>query len=480
MAPEVPPGAQVPEPHPALARRAGAPLALLVAMHVLDRVEQGHEAAYILARAARRAQLPPAQRARPVDLVYDVLRSLNRLDRAVAAACRGEPARLEPWRRQFLRLAALLGERGEPLDALLPWAGVLARGRDRRRDAEKQARAAAREARAWRRRAPGTGPAEVALRTGHPEWLVGLARQLLGGEAPALLEAHNIEAPLVLRANTLRAGRGEVLEALRAEGFEARPTRFSPVGIVAEPKQGAFRTRAFRRGLYEVQDEGSQLVGLLVGARPGEWVLDACAGAGGKTLLLAAEMRNKGRMLALDNHAGRLLELKRRCARAGVENYEAFVLDAQGQVAGGAKALRRGDAHPRPRLPRAQFDRVLVDAPCSGLGTVRRTPELRWRHTPASLAAYPPRQLAILETWAPRVKPGGRLVYATCTLNPDENEAVVAKFLAGQPPFRLVPADEALPPEATSPGLADGSGFLRLWPHRHGTEGFFGAVLQRT
>jgi 16S rRNA (cytosine967-C5)-methyltransferase len=469
----------VPEPHPALAQRAGAPLTTLVALHVLDKVEEGHEAAFVLARAARRASLPAAQRARPVELVHGALRSLNRLDRSVALAVRGEPERLEPWRRQFLRVAALLGERGESLDSLLPWARVLASFRDRRRDAERQAERAAHEARAFLGRRGGGGPDELALRTGHPGWFVGLARQLLGPEARALLDANNQDPPLVVRANTLKLGRGELAERLAAEGFQAMPTRSSPLGLAVEPKAGAFRTRAFREGLFEAQDEGSQLLGLLVGAEPGRWVLDACAGTGGKTLLLAAQMRNKGRVVALDTHAGRLLELKRRAARAGVENYEAFVVDEQGALRGGAKALRRGTDTQRARLPRERYDAVLVDAPCSGLGTLRRTPELRWRHTPQSIAAYPPRQLAILARAAERVAPGGRLVYATCTIHPDEDEGVVQRFLEAQPGFRLRPAASALPAEARSQGLADASGFLRLWPHRHGTEGFFAALLER-
>lgn len=468
----------VPEPHPALARQAGAPLTTLVAMHVLDKVEQGHEAAYVLARAGRRALLPPAQRARPVELVHGALRALNRLDHAVDVAVHGEAERLEPWRRQYLRIAALLGEKGEPLDSLVPWATVLARWRDRRRDAERQAPRAARAARDFLQAQPQKGLDDLALRSGHPAWFAGLASQLLGAEARDLLRANNDDPPLVLRVNTLKAAREDVIASLAQEGFRARPTRWSPLGLVCEPKQGAFRTAAFKDGLVEAQDEGSQLLGLLVGAKAGEWVLDACAGAGGKSLLLAAQMQNKGRLIALDTHAGRLLELKRRAGRAGVENYETFVLDEEGRVKGGAKALRRGEEG-KAGLPRKAYDRVLVDAPCSGLGTLRRTPELRWRHDPATLAQYPPRQLAILDAWAPRVKPGGRLVYATCTIHPDENEGVVQKFLGTHPGFQLASAAAALPPEVRTEGLVDASGFLRLWPHRHGTEGFFGAVLER-
>jgi 16S rRNA (cytosine967-C5)-methyltransferase len=467
----------VPEPHPALAARVDAPLATLVALHVLDRVEQGHEAPYVLARAARRATLPAQQRARPVELVYGALRSLNRLDQAVGEAVRGEAPRLEPWRRQFLRLAALLGERGEPLDRLLPWASALAGDRDRRRDAERQAPLAARAARAFLARPPTLALEDEALRTGHPAWFVERARALLGREARALLDANNAEPPLVVRANALKTTREGLAEALRAEGFAATPTRFSPLGLEVAPKEGAFRSRAFHEGLFEAQDEGSQVLGLLLGAQPGEWVLDACAGAGGKTLLLAAQMENKGRLIALDTHAGRLLELKRRAGRAGAENYEAFVVDEQGELMGGAKELRR-DGAGRARLPRPDYHRVLVDAPCSGLGTLRRTPELRWRHHPAQLATWPARQRAILEANAPRVKPGGRLVYGTCSILREENEDVVAGFLRDHAEFRLVAAQAALP-AGLPPGLADEAGFLRLWPHRHGTEGYAAAVLER-
>jgi 16S rRNA (cytosine967-C5)-methyltransferase len=469
----------VPPPHPTLAQQAGAPVSVLAAMHVLDRVEEGHEAAYIMSRAARAASLPPVHHARMVDLVYGALRSLNRLDRAVGLAVRGDAARLEPWRRQYLRLAALAGERNDPINDLVPWATVLARFRDRRRDAEHQAPAAAREARAFLAAAPTRGLPDLALRTGHPEWFAALALQWLGGdEARAFLQANNEDPPLALRVNTLKATRAEVAEALAGEGFTTRVTRWSPLGLLCEPKQGAFRTKAFKAGLFEAQDEGSQLLGLLLDPQPGEWILDACAGAGGKSLLLAAAMGNKGRLVALDTHQGRLLDLKRRAARAGVENYETFVLGEDGAVLGGAKALRRGEEG-KAKLPRKDYHRVLVDAPCSGLGTLRRTPELRWRHDPATLQAYPPRQRAILEAWGPRVKPGGRLVYATCTIVPEENEVVVLQFLQDHPEFRLRRASEALPPEARAPGLEDASGFLRLWPHRHGTEGFFGAVLER-
>ncbi|MCA1812597.1 MAG: RsmB/NOP family class I SAM-dependent RNA methyltransferase, partial [Halobacteriales archaeon] len=437
----------------------------------------------LLARAARRAELRPDERAKPVLLVHQALRSLNRLDRAVALAVRGEPARLEPWRRQFLRVAALLGELDVPERELerdlLPWAGTMASFRDRRRDAERQALQAARIAKQYLGLPEQRGTEELALRTGHPAWFVGIAQQMLGRDARALLQANNEDPPLVVRTNTLRATRPQLVERLKAEGFEARPTRWSPLGLIVEPKEGAFRAKSFREGWFEAQDEGSQLLALLVGAEPGQWVLDACAGAGGKTLLLAAQMRNKGRVVALDTHQGRLLDLKRRAARAGADNYEALVVAEDGEVKGGARALRAGAEPARSSLPRKQYDAVLVDAPCSGLGTLRRTPELRWRHDPASLAAYPPRQLAILEQQVPRVKPGGRLVYATCTIHPDEDEGVVQKFLAAHPGFTLRSAAACLPAEVRTEGLVDSSGFLRLWPHRHGTEGFFGAVLQR-
>jgi 16S rRNA (cytosine967-C5)-methyltransferase len=221
----------------------------------------------------------------------------------------------------------------------------------------------------------------------------------------------------------------------------------------------AFALSAFRDGLFEVMDEGSQLVAELVAPPPGGRVVDACAGAGGKTLAIGANLGGKGRLLALDTDGKKLEELRRRARRAGLTNVEAK------QVGEAAPAVK------------GQFDRVLVDAPCSGLGTLRRNPEARWRLTRAIVESFPARQIALLVTYAPLVAVGGRLIYATCTVARAENERVIERFLAERDDFVAVPVKEIWGRERAE-RLGDGM-TLRLLPNRHDTDGFFAAVLRR-
>jgi 16S rRNA (cytosine967-C5)-methyltransferase len=226
----------------------------------------------------------------------------------------------------------------------------------------------------------------------------------------------------------------------------------------------AFGLSAFRDGLFEVMDEGSQLVAELVAPPPGGRVVDACAGAGGKTLAIAASMAGKGRLLALDVDGKKLEELRRRARRAGLSNVAARPVGEAG-LALPAEARLGG------------WERVLVDAPCSGLGTLRRNPEARWRLTPQAAKAFPARQLALLITYAPLVAVGGRLIYATCTLAEDENDRVVERFCAERDDFVRVPVKEVWGRER---GAAVGDGLsLRLLPHVHDTDGFFAAILRR-
>ena len=208
----------------------------------------------------------------------------------------------------------------------------------------------------------------------------------------------------------------------------ARPTELAPAGLVCETRVNAFALSAFRDGLFEVMDEGSQLVAELVAPPPGGRVVDACAGAGGKTLAIGAALGGKGRLLALDTDGKKLEELRRRARRAGLTNVEARA---------GRPTARRAR-----RRAKGQFDRVLVDAPCSGLGTLRRNPEARWRLTRATVESFPARQLALLVTYAPLVAVGGRLIYATCTVARAENERVIERFLAERDDFVAVPVKE--------------------------------------
>lgn len=293
-----------------------------------------------------------------------------------------------------------------------------------------------------------------------PSWLLGRLGERLGlEEARELGEAMNHRAALVVRVNRLRGTREELAERLRAEGIESSPTRLAPDGLILHTHRNVYALAAFREGWLEVQDEGSQLLAELVAPPPRSSLIDACAGAGGKTLALGAALANKGRLLAFDVSPRKLEELRRRARRAGLTNVHAQTV-ARGERPGAQPAAR-----------------VLVDAPCSGLGVVRRHPETKWRLTPRDLDELPRTQRAILDLYAPLVVPGGRLVYATCSVLPDENDAVVASFLAEHDEFTSMPTREILGGERAL-ALGDGE-VLRLLPHRHGTDGFYAAVLRR-
>jgi 16S rRNA (cytosine967-C5)-methyltransferase len=309
-----------------------------------------------------------------------------------------------------------------------------------------------------------TGLDREAVRLSYPTWMLERFVDELGeARAFALCEAMNHRAPLTIRANTARTTREALAAALAGEGVVTRPTPLSGAGLVLETRVNAFGLRAFQDGLFEVMDEGSQLVAEAVAPPPGGRVVDACAGAGGKTLALGALMEGRGRILALDNVGKKLEELRRRSRRAGLSN----VL---------AREVKLGAPLPGEAKP-GGWDRVLVDAPCSGLGTLRRNPEARWRLSPKAIEVFPPTQLSLLVSYAPLVAVGGRLVYATCTVLREENEKVVERFLAERPEFVLVPLKEIWGRERAET-LGDGLS-LRVWPQEHDTDGFFAAVMRR-
>ena len=275
------------------------------------------------------------------------------------------------------------------------------------------------------------------------------------------MEAALHPAPLDLRANLLRATRDEARAALLAEGLDAAPTPLSPWGLRIEGRRAVTAGAAFQTGLVEIQDEGSQLVAAVVGAGPEMRVVDWCAGAGGKTLALAMLMRGRGQLVACDVSASRLEGAVRRLRRAGVQNAERHL------TAPGDKWLKRRAG---------TFDRVLVDAPCTGTGTWRRNPDARGRLREQDLAELVPKQAAILDDAARLARPGGRLIYATCSLLPEENEAQVAAFLQRNPAYRVLPLDQVWTLDGPTPCAGP---YLSLTPLRHGTDGFFAAVLER-
>jgi 16S rRNA (cytosine967-C5)-methyltransferase len=300
-----------------------------------------------------------------------------------------------------------------------------------------------------------------AVRLELPDWLLGPLRARFGEELEAELAALAEPAPLDLRVNLLKATREGALASLEAEGVKATPTPYSPWGLRVPGRRPVTAGRTFQLGLVEIQDEGSQLVAALTGARPEMRICDFCAGAGGKTLALAAMMDNRGHIAACDTSALRLEGAVRRLRRAGVHNVERHVL------APGDKWVKRRAG---------TFDRVLVDAPCTGTGTWRRNPDQRLRLTTRDLADALGKQTAALNDAARLVRAGGRLIYATCSLLTEENEAQVQAFLAAHPDFAVVPLARAweLPGEPPCAGP-----FLALTPRRSGTDGFFAAVLER-
>ncbi len=299
-----------------------------------------------------------------------------------------------------------------------------------------------------------------------PEWLVQPLREQLGDEFMALAQVLNEPAPLDLRVNSLNSKREDIQKELKVVGIASQPTPYSPWGLRLAGKPALTKLEAFTRGAIEVQDEGSQLLAALVDPKRGEMVVDFCAGAGGKTLALGAAMRSTGRLYAFDTSAHRLDALKPRLARSGLSNVHPAAI-----------------AHERDeRIKRlaGKIDRVLVDAPCSGLGTLRRNPDLKWRQSPQAVAELTAKQLAILRSAARLVKPGGRLVYATCSLLREENEGIAEAFAQAEAGWKLVPAVQALAPLKLGDAQALCRGdFLRLWPHRHGTDGFFASVWER-
>ncbi|HEX7888364.1 MAG TPA: RsmB/NOP family class I SAM-dependent RNA methyltransferase [Ramlibacter sp.] len=301
-----------------------------------------------------------------------------------------------------------------------------------------------------------------------PEWLATALKQQLGDGFWPMIEALNQPAPLDLRVNALTDKRDDVRRELELAGLPAQPTPYSPWGLRLDGKPALTRMDVFARGAVEVQDEGSQLLALLADARRGQMVVDFCAGAGGKTLALGAMMRNTGRLYAFDVSAHRLENLKPRLARSKLSN-----------VHPAAIAHERDD---RIKRLAGKIDRVIVDAPCSGLGTLRRNPDLKWRQSPQALAELTAKQAAILDSAARLLKPGGRIVYATCSLLRAENEEIADGFSASHPAFRRISVQELL--ENAKIGAAaelcgEAGQNLRLWPHRHGTDGFFAAAWEK-
>lgn len=301
-----------------------------------------------------------------------------------------------------------------------------------------------------------------------PEWLVQPLKDQLGEEFWPLVGSLNLGAGLDLRVNDFKVKRADVQKELAKAGIKAVPTPFSPWGLRIAGKPALNKNEAFLKGEFEVQDEGSQLLAMLVDAKRGEMVVDFCAGAGGKTLAIGASMRSTGRLYAFDTSAHRLDSFKPRMARSGLSN-----------VHPAAIAHERDE---RVKRLSGKIDRVLVDAPCTGMGTLRRNPDLKWRQNLQSVEEMAVKQTAILQSASRLVKSGGRLVYATCSVLPQENESIASAFSLANPDFEPLDVGEVLLglKVADAASLCHGGDnnqlYLRLWPHRHHTDGFFAAV----
>ncbi len=313
--------------------------------------------------------------------------------------------------------------------------------------------------REFKARKPALGAAEAA---DLPDWLWDALGAALPGERDALARSWLAPAPLDLRVNPLKTTRERAQAALAVDGIAAAPTPYSPLGLRVAGKPALQHHPLFTSGAIEVQDEGSQILCYLVAPKRNDMVVDFCAGAGGKTLLLGALMRSQGRLYAFDVSPRRLANLKPRLARSGLSNVHPVRIEDE------------RDRHVK-RLA-GKIDRVLVDAPCTGFGTLRRNPDLKWRQPQTVVAELAVKQARLLAAAATLVKPGGRLVYATCSVLPEENEAIVEGFLAAHAGFAL--GDAAA--ELARAGIALDTGrTLHLYPHRHGCDGFFAAVLER-
>ncbi|MFN8643995.1 MAG: 16S rRNA (cytosine(967)-C(5))-methyltransferase RsmB [Candidatus Binatia bacterium] len=432
---------------------------------MLNAVEAGAFADAALGATLRGAQLEPRDRALATQLVYGTLAWQGLLDHVLAQLGRA-PRRLDAEVRTLLRLALfqLIKLDRVPAFAAVDTAVELAKtinGGAPSGLVNALLRRFLRDGRPLFLPPESEPSRHLALATSHPRWLVERWLAELGAdETAALLASDNQPAPTTLRVLSARAPRATVLAALADAQIAARPTRYAADGIVLESPADPVLLPGWRQGWFSVQGEASQLVAAMLGVAPGARVLDACAAPGGKALALAGAAGAGGAVIAVDPHHGGLVRLGQEAARLG------------------QRVLRvRADAGCLPLTAATCFDAVLVDAPCSGLGTLRQHPEIRWRRRPADAARLAALQARLLAVAAAHVRLGGALVYATCTIARQENDAVVDGFLATNADFAPDDPRPYLPDAARE--LVDRRGALRTFPHRHGLDGFFAQRLRR-
>lgn len=443
-----------------------------VALLILNEIEQKDESLDAVMDRVLRKQigLERRDRALVMELVYGVLRNRGRIDWTMDQLSRTPRSKIDPSVQNVLRLgiyqllytdripaSAAVNESVNLVKVTQPewivnFVNGLLRAIDRNRDSIKMPDPAVEPLRA------------MAAETSHPMWVIERWAARFGAPgAEALCKANNRIPPVAIRTNTLRLKRDQLVQFLKKEVPGIELSEYSPEGLILKGFSGNItQLTGYKTGWFQVQDESSQLVSHLLSPNPGELVLDSCAGPGGKTTHISQLMRNLGRVLALDIHGDRLERLKENLTRLGIQNVEVIRKDV-------TKSL--GDLGAR------RFDRILVDAPCSGLGVIRRNPDVKWRRRPEDLARMAERQIKLLEETAPLLKPKGVLVYATCSLEPEENEEVTAKFLALHPDFEKDDPRSVLPEKAKE--LVDENAFLRTYPHIQGMDGFTAVRLKR-
>jgi 16S rRNA (cytosine967-C5)-methyltransferase len=440
-----------------------------VAIRALYRVnEEGGYANLLLSQLLAGEKISRRDRALATELVYGTLRWQKRLDWIIGAFSRRPLKLLDPWVRNILRLGAyqLCFLEGIPPHAAIYETVQLMKNYGHKGSVafvNGILRSILREGRKVEfPRVQEHPAAHLAVVYSHPHWLVQRWLSRWGfSETKALLMANNQAGPLGIRVNTLKITPAELKGLLQAEGLETASGRYFPEALAVENATALDRLESFRAGLFQVQDEASQLVAHVLAPQPGEKVLDACAAPGGKTTHIAQLMGDSGTICASDIYPHKLDLIRHNCRRLGISSVQVVARDARkwGEDSQGA------------------FHRVLVDAPCSGTGVLRRRPDARWRKRPEDLEKLPALQLEILRGVAPCVAAGGTLVYSTCSLEREENQAVVQAFLQGEPSFRLDDITPYLPPGLESPTAREG--FSQLFPHYHGVDGFFVARMVR-
>ena len=435
---------------------AGGPLGRLVLdLWQRTRIDWGFASERLAGAFRRERRLGSDERRFAAETLYGMIRHLRRVDEALSAG--------------GLRPGGEAPDRERLLAYLVLEAGLPVQDAARHAPAIDWRRAAGIDAELARERDPAR---RIARTHSLPDWLAEVLVAERGADAAAeLAAALNQRAPMTVRANLLTGDAAMLIEELAAERVVGRAGALAPTAVLIDSgsRTNLFGLDAFRRGRFEAQDEGSQLVAELVAPPPRSRAVDYCAGAGGKTLALSALLASRGRVIACDVDRRKLVELRRRARRAGASNVQAIELPADPA------------AGPPPELARLEggSERVLVDAPCTGIGALRRNPEARWRLVPADLERLPALQLAIARRALELVAPGGRLIYATCTVLRAENQGVVERLMVERPGLELVPVKDVWGSARAAP-ISDPSGaFLELLPHRHGTDGFFAAVLRR-